>query len=324
MGVAVTTTSSRLLELLALLQARREWLGSELADRLEVSRRTIRRDVERLRELGYPVESLTGPAGGYRLRAGTAMPPLLLDDDEAIAIAVGLRTAARASVTGIEETAVRALVKLEQVLPTHLRRRVGALGSATIVPAVGGPTVDPQHLTVIAAACRDAQSLRFAYRSRDGTDSRREVEPHSLVNLGRRWYLVAWDRRREDWRTFRVDRLARPASSGVRFTPRTLPARDAAAYVEQSITGAPNRYEARVTLHAAADQIAGRVPAYWGTIEEIDARSCEYRTGDDDLGWLALRIAMLGVDFEVHEPPELAEHLRALAGRLRRAAGRGD
>jgi predicted DNA-binding transcriptional regulator YafY len=318
----VTATSSRLLELLSLLQARRDWSGSELADRLDVSRRTIRRDVERLRDLGYPVESLTGPAGGYRLRAGTAMPPLLLDDDEAIAIAVGLRTAARTSVTGIEETAVRALVKLEQVLPTHLRRRVEALGSATIAPTVGGPTVDPQHLTVIAAACRDIHCLRFAYRSRDGTDSRREVEPHSLVNLGRRWYLVAWDCRREDWRTFRVDRLARPASSGVRFTPRRLPARDAAAYVEQSITGAPNRYEAKVTLHAAADQIASRVPAYWGTIEEIDARSCEYRTGDDNLAWLALRIAMLGVDFEVHEPPELAEHLRALTGRLRRAAGR--
>jgi predicted DNA-binding transcriptional regulator YafY len=320
----VTATSSRLLELLSLLQARRDWFGPELADRLEVSRRTIRRDVERLRDLGYPVESLTGPAGGYRLRAGTAMPPLLLDDDEAIAIAVGLRTAARASVTGIEETAVRALVKLEQVLPTHLRRRVAALGSATIAPAAGGPTVDPQHLTVIAAACRDTQCLRFAYRSRDGTDSRREVEPHSLVNLGRRWYLVAWDRRREDWRTFRVDRLTRPASSGVRFTPRRLPTRDAAAYVEQSITGAPSRYEARVTLHAAADQIASRVPAYWGTIEEIDARSCEYRTGDDDLGWLALRIAMLGVDFEVQEPPELAGHRRALAGRLRRGAGRSQ
>jgi predicted DNA-binding transcriptional regulator YafY len=318
----VTATSSRLLELLSLLQARREWMGSELADRLEVSRRTIRRDVERLRDLGYPVESLPGPAGGYRLRAGTAMPPLLLDDDEAIAIAVGLRTAARASVTGIEETAVRALVKLEQVLPTHLRRRVEALGSATTAPAVGGPTVDPQHLTVIAAACRDTQCLRFAYRSRDGTDSRREVEPHSLVNLGRRWYLVAWDRRREDWRTFRVDRLARPASTGVRFRPGRLPARDAAAYVEQSITGAPNRYEAKVTLHASAAQIASRVPAHWGTIEEIDAHSCEYRTGDDDLGWLALRIAMLGVDFEVHEPSELAEHLRALAGRLSQAAGR--
>ncbi len=317
----MTATSSRLLELLSLLQARRAWLGSELADRLEVSRRTIRRDVERLRDLGYPVESLRGPAGGYRLRAGTAMPPLLLDDDEAIAIAVGLRTAARASVTGIEEASVRALVKLEQVLPTHVRRRVGALGSATIAPAVGGPTVDPQHLTAIAAACRDSECLRFAYRSRDGSDSRREVEPHSLVNLGRRWYLVAWDRGREDWRTFRVDRLARPAPNGVRFEPRRLPARDAAAYVGQSITGAPNRYEARVTLHAPADQIAGRVPAYWGTIREKDVRSCEYRTGDDDLGWLALRIAMIGVDFDVHEPPELAEHLRALAGRLRRAGG---
>src|SRR6478672_3183458 len=233
----VATTSSRLLELLALLQARREWSGAELSDRLTVSRRTVRRDVERLRDLGYPVESLTGPAGGYRLRAGTAMPPLLLDDDEAIAIAVGLRTAARASVTGIEETAVRALVKLEQVLPAHLRRRVGALGSATITPPVGGPTVDPQHLTTIAAACRDSERLRFAYRRRDGTGSRREVEPHTLVNLGRRWYLVAWDRGREDWRTFRLDRLARPASSGVRFTPRRLPARDAAAYVERSITG---------------------------------------------------------------------------------------
>ena len=318
----MTTTSSRLLELLALLQARRDWSGSELADRLEVSRRTIRRDVDRLRELGYPVESAAGPAGGYRLRAGAAMPPLLLDDDEAIAIAVGLRTAARASVTGIEETAVRALVKLEQVLPAHLRRRVRALGSATIAPSAGGPTVDPQHLTVIATACRDAECLRFAYRSREGVDSRRDVEPHSLVNLGRRWYLVAWDRGRADWRNFRVDRLARPAPSGVRFTPRTLPAPDAAAYVAESITAAPNRYEARVTLHVAADQIADHIPPYWGTIEARDARSCEFRTGDDDLGWLALRIGMLGVDFDVHEPPELAEHLRALAGRLRRAAGR--
>ena len=284
-----------------------------------MSRRTIRRDVDRLRSLGYPIDSLNGPAGGYRLRAGTAMPPLLLDDDEAIAIAVGLGTAARASVTGIEETAVRALMKLEQVLPNHLRRRVAALSAATIAPAVAGPTVDPQHLTVIAGACRDRECLRFGYRSRDGVDTRRDVEPHSLVNLGRRWYLVAWDRRRADWRTFRVDRLARPASSGVRFTPRTLPTADAAAYVEQSITGAPSRYEARVTLHAAADQIAGRVPAHWGMVEAKDAGRCELRTGDDDLGWLALRIAMLGVDFEVHEPPELADHLRALAGRLQRA-----
>jgi predicted DNA-binding transcriptional regulator YafY len=315
----VTETSSRLLELLALLQARRDWSGAELADRLEVSRRTIRRDVERLRGLGYPVGSLTGPAGGYRLRAGAAMPPLLLDDDEAIAIAVGLRTAARASVAGIEETAIRALVKLEQVLPAHLRRRVGALGSATVAPPVAGPTVDPRHLTAIAAACRDTECIRFAYRSRDGTDSRREVEPHTLVNLGRRWYLVAWDRRREDWRTFRIDRLSGPASNGVRFAPRKLPAKDAASYVEQSITEAPHRFEADVTLHAGAEEIAGRVPRYWGTIEPIDERTCRYRTGDDDLGWLAIRIAMLDVGFDVHAPPELAERLRALADRFTRA-----
>ena len=247
------------------------------------------------------------------------MPPLLLDAAEAIAIAVGLRTAARASVTGIEETSVRALVKLEQVLPTHLRRRVSALQSATTTLPAGGPTVDPQALTAIAAACRDFECVRFAYRGRDGVASRREAEPHSLVNLGRRWYLVAWDRDRRDWRTFRVDRLSGPASTGVRFTPRDLPATDAASYVSQSLSAAPNRYEARVTLHAPADTIRKRVPAYWGTIEPRDDERCEYRTGDDDLDWLAVRVAMLGVDFDVHEPPELAEHLLLLARRLERA-----
>ena len=315
----MTETASRLLELLSLLQGRRDWPGGELAGRLGVSGRTIRRDIERLRRLGYPVESLSGPAGGYRLRAGGAIPPLLLDDEEAIAIGVGLRTAARASVTGIEEAAVRALVKLEQVLPAHLRRRVGALGSATVTPPGAGPMVDPQDLTVITAACRDSECLRFAYRSRDGTESRRDVEPHSLVNHGRRWYLVAWDRRRDGWRTFRIDRLARPAPTAVRFTPRRLPAKDAAAYVERSISSAPSRFEARVTLRAPAEEMASRVPAWWGAIEPIDARSCEYRTADDDLRWLALRIAAIGVDFEVHEPPELIDHLNGLALRLTRA-----
>lgn len=315
----MSETASRLLELLSLLQGRRDWPGQELAERLSVSARTIRRDVERLRRLGYPVDSLTGPAGGYRLRAGGTMPPLLLDDDEAIAIAVGLSTAARASVTGIEETALRALMKLEQVLPAHLRRRVAALGSATFTLPVAGQTVDPWHLTVIAGACRDSECLRFGYRSRDGAASRREVEAHSLVNHGRRWYLVAWDRRREDWRTFRVDRLDRPAATGVRFTPRALPASDAGAYVKQSISGAPHRFEARVTLHAAAEEIAGRVPSSWGTLSRIDAHTCEYSAGDDDLRWLAVRIAMIGVDFEVHEPPELVEQLRTLALRLTRA-----
>lgn len=312
-------TSSRLLELLALLQARRDWPGSELADRLEVSGRTVRRDIGRLRELGYPVESLSGPAGGYTLRAGTAMPPLLLDEEEAIAIAVGLRTAARASVAGIEETSLRALVKLEQVLPAHLRRRVQALGAATIAAPAVGPLVDPQQLTTIATACRDSECLRFAYTSREGAATRREVEPHSLVNLGRRWYLLAWDRQRQDWRTFRIDRLERPAPTGARFEPRELPAKDASTYVEQSIAEKPSRYEARVLVHASAAEMAHRLPSYWGEFKPLDAERCEYLARDDDLGWLAARVAMLGVDFEVREPPELVEHLHALADRLRRA-----
>ncbi len=319
----MTETSSRLLTLLSLLQERRDWPGGELAERLEVSGRTIRRDVERLRGLGYPVESLTGPAGGYRLRAGTAMPPLLLDDDEAIAIAVGLRTAARASVRGIEETSVRALVKLEQVLPSHLRRRVRALGAATSAIAPGGPEVDAQVLSVLAAACRDAERVRFAYRGRDGAGSRREVEPHSLVNVGRRWYLVAWDRGREGWRTFRVDRLSRPVAAGARFEPRELPAKDGAAYVSQSLSAAPNRYEARVTLHAPIDSIRRWVPGHWGSLEPLDDERCEFRTGDDDLDWLALRIMMFRVDFEVHEPEELREHVAMLGRRLERAVGAG-
>jgi predicted DNA-binding transcriptional regulator YafY len=313
------TTSSRLLTLLSLLQGRRDWPGNELADRLGVSGRTIRRDVERLRALGYPVDSITGPAGGYQLRAGTAMPPLLLDDDEAIAIAVGLRTAAGGSVVGIEETSVRALVKLEQVLPSHLRRRVQALQSSTMMlPVGGGPQVDPQTLTSIAAACRDHERLRFAYRARDETESRREVEPHALVNAGRRWYLVAWDCKRLDWRTFRVDRLDKPASAGGRFTPRPLPAKDAAAFVAQSLRSAPARYEARVTLNAPAGELERR---RWlgGTVTPIDGERCEFRTSDDNLDWLAMRIAMLGVDFEAHGPPELVERLRQVGERISRA-----
>jgi predicted DNA-binding transcriptional regulator YafY len=288
-----------------------------------VSGRTIRRDIERLRDLGYPVDALTGPTGGYRLHAGTAMPPLLLDDDEAVAIAVGLRTAARASVTGIEETSVRALVKLEQVLPSHLRRRVNALQTATVTLAASGPTVDPETLTAIAGASRDRERLRFDYRGRDATESRRCVEPHTLVNLGRRWYLVAWDCDRENWRTFRVDRLERLSPAGSRFSPRDLPNPDAAAYVAANLSGAPSRYQARVTLHTPAEQVAERSLFTGSTVEAIDARTCELRTSDDSLDWLAVRVAMLGVDFEVHEPPELVERLHELAARFERAANAG-
>ncbi|MEA2155806.1 MAG: hypothetical protein QOE11_1946 [Solirubrobacteraceae bacterium] len=316
----MTETSGRLLKLLSLLQTRRDWPGGELADRLGVSGRTIRRDVERLRELGYPVDAVTGPAGGYRLHAGTAMPPLLLDDDEAVAIAVGLRTAAGASVTGIEETAIRALVKLEQVLPAHLRRRVNALGSVLTTLPASGPTVDPEALTAIAGACRDGERLRFDYRSRDESESARHVEPHSLVNLGRRWYLVAWDCVRDDWRTFRVDRLQRPRGAGTRFTARTLPAKDPATYVAANLRGAPMRHAARLTLYAPAEEVRAR-PHLWGTVTAIDEGSCDYRTSDDSLDWLAMRIGMLGIAFEVHEPPELVDAVRALGRRCARATG---
>ena len=315
------TTSGRLLKLLSLLQTRRDWPGEELAQRLEVSVRTIRRDIERLRELGYPVDAITGPSGGYRLEAGTAMPPLLLDDDEAVAIAVGLRTAAGAAVTGIEETSIRALVKLEQVLPNHLRRRVNALQSVTDTLAATGPTVDPECLTAIAGACRDTERLRFAYRARDATETRREVEPLRLVTLGRRWYLVAWDTRRQDWRTFRADRVSAPASTGVRFTPRALPGGDAAAFVLANLSGGVFRYRARVTLRVPASQLNMRRHRVQGQITPLDEHSCVLETSDDHLDWLAMRVGMIGVPFEVHEPPELVERMRELGERFVAAAG---
>jgi predicted DNA-binding transcriptional regulator YafY len=319
----MTQTSGRLLKLLSLLQTRRDWPGDELASRLEVSGRTIRRDVDRLRELGYPIDATTGPSGGYRLHAGTAMPPLLLDDDEAVAIAVGLRTAAGASVTGIEETSVRALVKLEQVLPARLRRRVQALGAVTTTLSEPGPTVDSEALTAIAGACRDRERLRFDYTGRDGTRSRRRVEPHSLVHLGRRWYLLAWDCERDDWRTFRIDRLRRLRLAASRFVPRPAPADDVAAYVASRRNDAPYRYQARLTLHAPAHEVRERHPYLTSQVEPVDAGTCELRTGDDVLDWLAVRIGMLGVDFEVHEPAELAERCAVLAERFSRAGRAG-
>jgi predicted DNA-binding transcriptional regulator YafY len=318
----MTETSGRLLKLLSLLQTRRDWPGDELASRLEVSGRTIRRDVERLRNLGYPVEASTGPLGGYRLHAGAAMPPLLLDDDEAVAIAVGLRTAAGTSVAGIEDTALRALVKLEQVLPSHLRRRVQAMQAVTSAAPGSGPTVDAEALTVIATATRDRERVRFGYRARDGSESRRLAEPHSLVNLGRRWYLVAWDCDRRAWRTYRMDRVERPRPAGARFQPRELPASDPAEFVSENLMSAPQRHQARLTLHASADALRDRHPYWWGQLEPIDEHTCEYRTGDDSLEWLAMRVCMLGVDFEVHEPPELVGALAAIEGRIGRATAR--
>jgi predicted DNA-binding transcriptional regulator YafY len=321
-------TSARLLRLLSLLQARPDRSGPELAERLGVTSRTIRNDVERLRRLGYPVHATPGVGGGYRLGAGAALPPLLLDDDEAVAVAVGLRTAANGSVTGIEETSLRALAKLEQLLPSHLRHRVHALRASTVEIGSAGPTVDAELLAAIAAACRDHQGLRFDYRDHDGSASLRSVEPHRMVHDRGRWYLVAWDTDRRDWRTFRADRIRLRTPGGPRFAPRDPPDGDVATWLRRGLGSATWRYRARVRVHAPAELIGGRLPPAV-LVEAVDERTCIVDAGSDDPGMLALYLGMLDADFEVEvdDSPELVERLGVLADRYRRAiagTGRGD
>jgi len=316
----VLNTSARLLRLLSLFQARRYWSGADLAGRLDVTARTLRRDVDRLRSLGYPVHSTTGTAGGYQLGAGANLPPLLLDDDEAVAVALGLRTAASGSVGGIEEASVRALLKLEQVLPPRLRQRVAALHGFIVPLGNRGPTVDAERLSALAGACRDHEGIRFLYHDRTGKPSVRTAEPHRLVHTGYRWYLVAWDLARKDWRTFRVDRIEGKLKTSTRFTPRKPPGGDFAAFVSKSLASVPYPIRARMTLHAPVEAIAKRVPPSAGTLEAIDERSCMLHTGSHSLEGLTIHLMMLGVDFQVHEPTELIEHLRRLAERLGRAS----
>jgi predicted DNA-binding transcriptional regulator YafY len=313
--------SARLLRLLSLLQTPRDWTGRELAKRLEVSPRTVRNDVEKLRELGYPVHATRGAAGGYRLGAGAAMPPLLLDDEEAVAVAVGLRTAAGGAIAGIEEASLRALAKLEQVLPSRLRVRVRSLQSVitSVPPVAAGPLVDPDVLTAVAAACRSRERLRFAYLSHDGLPSDREAEPYQLVNWGRRWYLVAFDNGREDWRTFRVDRITPRTPGGGRFEARPLPSDDLASWVSQRVATAGWRHRARVTVFAPAAAVAERIGPYVGTVSAVDDATCTLDTGADDLAIMAVYLGLLGFDFRVESPPELAVQLRALAVRYNQA-----
>ena len=252
-------TSARLLRLLSLLQARRDWTSTELATRLGVTTRTIRNDMDRLRGLGYPVNARPGVAGGYRLGTGGALPPLLLDDEEAVAVAIGLRTAASGSIAGIEETSVRALAKLQQMLPPRLRHKVSAFQSSALPVPSRGPQVDPDVLTVIASACRDHEQLRFDYRAHSGAPSQRSVEPYRLINDRRRWYLVAWDTDRDAWRTFRADRIQPQTPAGPRFTPRALPPDpEIAAQVARGIGEATWRYRARVIVHAPAAHVRGQ------------------------------------------------------------------
>jgi predicted DNA-binding transcriptional regulator YafY len=315
----MSETAARLLRLLSLLQARPDWSGPQLAERLAVSHRTVRKDVERLRELGYPVHARPGHGGGYRLGAGTALPPLLLEDEEAVAVAIGLRTAAGGTVGGIEEASLRALAKLEQVLPSHLSRRVNALQAFTEPAGSGGPAIAGSLLLEIAAACRDAHGLRFRYRGHGGEESRRTVEPHRLVHLGRYWYLAAWDLERDAWRTFRLDRIAGTPSAGARFTPREPPPGGFAAYVGRGRSSARDRWQATVLLHAPLAVAAQRVPPQSGTLEAVDEHSCLLHSGASWLGGLAVHIALLELDFTVVSPPELAELVDELAGRFARA-----
>jgi len=309
-------TSARLLRLLSLLQTPRDWTGSELAERLEVSPRTIRNDVERLRALGYPVHATRGSVGGYRLEAGTSLPPLLLEDDEAVAVAIGLRTATAGAVTGIEETSLRALAKLEQVLPPRLRRQVSTLQRVTVhVRRRALATVDPAILTEIGRLAREHFTLRFDYSDRRQATSQRRVEPYRIVNAGQRWYLVAWDLDRLDWRTFRVDRMREGMSAGPRFTPRDLTDAQVEELVSRGVPVEARQHQARIVVRAPAAELAARFGRWLGTITPIDAGSCVVETGADNLEMLAAYLGLFGTDFSVSEPPELVSAVRALAAR---------
>jgi predicted DNA-binding transcriptional regulator YafY len=308
--------SARLLRLLSLLQTPRDWTGTELAQRLEVSPRTIRNDVERLRALGYPVHATRGSVGGYRLEAGTSMPPLLLEDDEAVAVAIGLRTATAGGVTGIEETSLRALAKLEQVLPPRLRHQVSTLQRVTVhVRRRSVTTVDAATLTELARLAREHFTLRFDYSDRRQTVSQRRAEPYRIVNSGQRWYLVAWDLDREDWRTFRVDRMREGMSPGPRFTPRPLTDAEVETLISRGVPVEARRHQARVLVHAPATELAERFGPWLGAITAVDDRSCILETGADDLEMLAAYLGLLGADFSVSEPRELVSAVKALAAR---------
>lgn len=316
-------TSARLLSLLSLLQTPREWPGPELARRLDVTTRTVRNDVERLRRMGYPVQATRGAVGGYRLSAGAAMPPLLLEDDEAVAVAVSLRTATGGAVEGLEETALRALTKLQQVLPPRLGRRVDALQSHTVrVPGHSrGQQVEGKLLAFIAGTARDREIMRFRYSDFSRTGTERRVEPYRLVNWGRRWYLVAFDLERADWRTFRVDRITEPRAIGHRFSLRPLPAEDIAAYVAAKTRQVQMKVQGRVIVHAPAEEVAARLGTWSGSIEPQGPRRCLLQLGGRSVDDIAFWLGALEADFEVVDSPELAAAVRRIAGRYARATG---
>lgn len=316
----------RMLRLLSLLQSRREWGGLELAERMEVTTRTVRRDIDRLRALGYPVEATTGSGGGYRLASGRNLPPLLLDDEEAVAIAIGLRSAMDGTVAGIEEAVVRAIAKLDQVFPERLRRQVSAFATSSgAFRGRAGPRVDVVALTSLAAASRNHERISFGYRDRLGAETERRVEPHGLVTSHGRWTLVGYDLDRSDWRTFRVDRLARVVGTGRIFAPRELPAANAGDFVARSIVTAPYRYRAEVLITASPDDVTGLLFAPMpGRIEPVDDTHCKVALSTDSLTLMVQQLALLAVlDFpqQVTTSEEVREAVAALSVRLGEIVG---
>jgi len=315
----MANTSSRALRLLSLLQSHRHWAGTDLAQRLGVSLRTLRRDVDRLRELGYPVNAQRGLDGGYQLAPGAAMPPLVLDDEEAVALAIGLLAAAQSPVAGIAEASVRALSKVIAVMPKRLRHRVENL-RATTEAAAWAPTVqnvDPQALTTAAQACRDTERLHFDYITADHQRSQRHVEPHRLVSLDRNWYLVAYDIDRHDWRSFRLDRLTASRATGARFAPRPLPAHDAAAFVRAGIAHAPRAFIIEAVVAAPADVVRAQI-GRWATVQDQEG-GCKVHINAESLDWAAFALAVIDAEFQLQGPPEMVEHLRGWKHRLTRA-----
>ncbi|MFK8025933.1 MAG: helix-turn-helix transcriptional regulator [Ilumatobacter sp.] len=312
--------TGRALQLLSLLQTHRLWSGADLADRLDITERTVRRDVDRLRVLGYRVDSTSGTEGGYRLARGTHLPPLLLDDEEAVAVAVGLRSAASAAVDGMEESSLRALTKIEQLLPDRLRRRVSALHSSLspMRPMETDDVIDPDALSVIAAACRDREEVRFDYEPRDGDASSRLVEPHQLVTAGRRWYLVAWDQRRDDWRTFRLDRLRDARPAGRRFSTRPIPTGDAASFLAAALGPMLRQHRATLAIGAGPSEIDDVLRWVDHTYVRTDATSCQVEIRSEDIGRLAMTVARIALTapVEVDEPADLAETVTRLAANL--------
>jgi predicted DNA-binding transcriptional regulator YafY len=300
-------SAERLLKLLGLLEGRIDWTAGELARRLEVTPRTIRRDVTRLRDLGYPVEAVAGPGGGYRLGAGGKLPPLLLDDDEAIAVALGLRVSATAVVGGLEESSLSAMTKLEHVLPARLRERLEDISAATVSVPRMRSRIDPRAVAEISSATRARVRLRFSYVDGQGRESERHVEPLRLVGAGFRWYLVAFDLDRDDWRTFRLDRLSGAKSTGMRSARRQSP--DPVEMVSRGIAVDAWAHRATVTLMVPAEEASRHIARTVGSVEPVDGATSRLVIGADELGWLARFLLNLPFPFHVDEPADLRDEL---------------